>query len=49
MPKNCPKCDALMERQEPESDTGITGCWFCTNEQCGHEIVEEEDEEYDFD
>lgn len=44
MPKNCPKCDAIMDYVEAEPDVGImTSVYSCT--QCDHiEEVEEEDE-----
>jgi DNA-directed RNA polymerase subunit M/transcription elongation factor TFIIS len=42
MPRNCPKCDALMEHQQEDPSVGIAGCWVCTN--CEH--VEDE-EDYD--
>jgi len=44
MPKNCPKCDALMEHQEAEPDVGITECWVCTN--CD-EVIEVEADDYE--
>jgi hypothetical protein len=46
MPRNCPKCDALMEHQEGETDTGIIDCWICTNEECG-EVVEVEPDDFE--
>lgn len=35
MPKNCPKCDSLMEFVESEPDVGIEGgIYVCTNQNC---------------
>jgi DNA-directed RNA polymerase subunit M/transcription elongation factor TFIIS len=46
MPKNCPKCDALMDYVESEPDVGIEGnVYSCT--QCDH-IEEVESDESDY-
>lgn len=47
MPKNCPKCDALMELVDDDPDTGIVGGWECTNDACG-EILPYESDESDY-
>ena len=47
MPKNCPKCDALMEYVESEPDVGISGhVWVCTREGCEEVVEADDDEEY---
>ena len=47
MPKNCPKCDALMEYVEAEPDVGIQGgVYVCTREGC-EEVIEQESEDYE--
>lgn len=47
MPKNCPKCDALMELQEGEPDVGIVRCWVCTNDECDEVLEDEPDDSED--
>lgn len=47
MPRNCPKCDSLMEFVESDPDTGIDGnVYVCTNEKCGE--VQEPDDGSDY-
>lgn len=47
MPRNCPKCDSLMELVNEDPDTGIVGGWECTNDTCGHiEPYEDSEEDY---
>jgi hypothetical protein len=48
MPRNCPKCDALMEHQADDPSVGIVGHWVCTNDDCG-EVVEDDEDDYDVD
>lgn len=43
MPKNCPKCDALMDHVEAEPDVNIEGLWSCTN--CDHVEPDEGDDD----
>jgi DNA-directed RNA polymerase subunit M/transcription elongation factor TFIIS len=46
MPKNCPKCDAIMDRVEAEPDVGIENSLYsCT--QCDY-IEEIDYDESDF-
>ena len=46
MPKNCPKCDAVMELVESEPDVGIEGnVYVCTREGCEEVIPAEFDDE----
>ena len=45
-PKNCSKCDALMELQQEDYDVGIIGCWVCTNDKCGN-VEPYEDDHYE--
>lgn len=50
MPRNCPKCDALMEYVESEPDVGVEGHVFvCTNESCDETVPAEDygDDDYD--
>lgn len=39
----CPKCDAEMEHQDDDPDTGIIGGWFCPN--CDNFIHDSETED----
>lgn len=41
MPKNCPKCDRIMELFEDDPETGIVGGYSC---ECGHVAPYESDE-----
>jgi hypothetical protein len=34
--RECPKCGAPMELEDPDPDCGIEGGWICTDEGCGH-------------
>jgi len=44
MPRNCPKCDAIMETQEDDPECGIQGCRFCPG--CDYVEDIEDDDQY---
>lgn len=46
MPRNCPKCDSLMELVESEPDVGIEGdVYVCTSESCDEVVEADYDDE----
>ena len=46
MPRNCPKCDEILETQEDDPECGINGCVYCPNEKCDYVADIEDDDQY---